>query len=171
MHAPLWAGKAQPYHQVEKFELKVTLQQAQQRTGCTECSLHNRWLLIKTPHSCLPFRYQSPFTTRHWLFISMHPGHECNAIASWHTGQSTSLSLCLAYMWQGHNGVPDNGPLIEWLAGSGTHPRSPVTPQPRAPYGSCSASGCNPSWDEKVKAPAVKLEIRERLERSGWLRG
>lgn len=67
-------------------------------------------------------------------------------LASWHTRQSTSLPLCLVYMWQVHNRMLDNRPLIEWLAGSGTHPRSPVTLQPRAPYGSWSASGCTLLW-------------------------
>lgn len=67
-------------------------------------------------------------------------------LASWHTGQPTSLSLCLVYMWQGHNRVLDNRPLIEWLAGSGIHPRSSVTPLPRASYGSWSVSSITLLW-------------------------
>lgn len=67
-------------------------------------------------------------------------------LPSWHTGQPTSLSLCLAYMWHGHNRVLHTRPLIEWLAGSGTHPWSSVTPLPRAPEGSWSVSGCTLLW-------------------------
>lgn len=89
-------------------------------------------------------------------------------LASWHTGQPTFLSLCLVYMWQGHNRVPDNRPLIEWLAGSGIHPRSSVTLQPRAPYGSWSVSGCTLLW--RRGEGAAMLEIWERSQRSGWFK-
>ena len=100
-------------------------------------------------------------------------------LASWHTGQSTSLSLCLVYMWQGHNRVADNRPLIEWLAGSGIHPRSCVTLRPRAPYGPWSVSGCTLLWRSGEGASChfgnlgqvreVKMIITMRIEQRGYL--
>lgn len=137
------------------------------RAACTVYSLHYKWMWTETLHSCLHSNikvHSLPDAVSSFLCIQA-----MNVmLASWHTGQPTFLSLCLVYMWQGHNRVPDNRPLIEWLAGSGIHPRSSVTLQPRAPYGSWSVSGCTLLW--RRGEGAAMLEIWERSQRSGWLK-
>lgn len=103
------------------------------------CIINGLW--TETVHTCLHSNIKSDCVSSFLCIQAMNV-----MLASWHTVQPTSLSLCLAYMWQGHNRVLDNRPLIEWLAGSGIHPWSSVTLQPRVPYGSWWVSGCTLLW-------------------------
>lgn len=75
-----------------------------------------------------------------------------------HTGQPTSLSLCSAYVWQGHNRVADNRPLY-WVTGSewDTSPivcHSAASRSPKA-HGQCQVAL---SRDGEAKTPAAILE-------------
>lgn len=107
--------------------------------------LHNKWLWTET--TCLHSNIKPHRASSFLCIQAMNV-----MLASWHTVPATSPTLCLAYMWQGHNRVLDNRPLIEWLAGSGIHLWSSVTLQPRVAYSSRWVSGCTRLW-QRGKGP------------------